>query len=168
MGWTISIKDEAGRTVVANEKIQLKGSNIAIGGSNFLEMDLTYNYSTYYKIDFPDGMEYLNGKDLKERMSILVTMKNAILKKYQVNGKWKTRTHYEQYGVNTETFEVKRGVDISPGEDAHRYIFWYKQEDIDEGDDSNYWKITAKNAINGIDELLKMASYTESGKWSVL
>lgn len=168
MSWTISIKDKAGRTVIADEKIQLKGSNVAIGGSNYLEMDLTYNYSAYYKIDFPDGLEYLNGKDLKEGMSILVTMKNAILREYQVNGKWKTRIHYERYGVNTETFEVKKWVDLPMEKDHHEYIFWHKREDIDEGDDTNYWRATAKNAIDGIDELLKMASYAESGKWSVL
>lgn len=68
MSYFIRIVDKNNNTIVSDKKFMSKGANYVIGGTNYLEFSITYNYAPLLNKIFPDnkGIFYLNNKTISE------------------------------------------------------------------------------------------------------
>ena len=71
MSYSIKLVDTSGNPVQVENHTE--GSNILIGGNTSAEIDVTYNYSFFYRthIDEESGIRYLYGKTGRECVSVL-------------------------------------------------------------------------------------------------
>lgn len=143
------------------------------------ELTVTYNYSKYYYEAVEDGIRAINGMSGADSIQLLSEIKNHILTSYKDDDGWITTTRQTTYYIIKET-----GFAMNP----NQYMEWrhfgggksLAQEEIDEviqsqqgeykqyeGDISDYWEVTAANALRPIEQLIALAKLRPDGVWEV-
>lgn len=88
MGWDVDLIDEQGQTVEV--PIQQEGGIIAVGGSPYASMSVTWNYSKFYyeHLDESEGFRWLNGKKAKDTIERLSKAILELGTEQSVRGYW--------------------------------------------------------------------------------
>ena len=170
MGYSLWLEDkETGLICKSKRKRVDLGSRLAIGGSDLLEFDITYNYAPYYNkaVGFQEkGIRTIYGMSGKDSLPLLNKLRKDIEDRFtDGNDNWikTTRTERVSY-YNGKKIDILEAFDlINQGEKVE-----IREElvEIDEGDNSNYWKGTASNAYIAILELMSMARECQEGIWN--
>lgn len=67
MSYDICIENQNHETVAIPERHDLKGGTYCIGGTNRLELNVTYNYSDIFcRLFGENGIHFISGKDIRE------------------------------------------------------------------------------------------------------
>lgn len=154
-------------------------------------LNITYNYSSYYyeategdprfahdevSAYYADGTEGemkteygirgIYGKTGHESIEMLNDMIRRIKDKYKKDGEWITTEREEvKYFLNNTGEEIEF-YDIIRNEYAeNQYHSEVCKVHVYEGDDSDYWKETAVNALKPLYKLLTMAKLRPDGIW---
>lgn len=152
-------------------------------------LNITYNYSIYYyeatdrdsrfahdeiSAYYADGtigpvvIEYgirgIYGKTGAQSISMLKDMIERIIDKYKKDGKWITTTRKRSKYIDNTTGEELNIIDILHMKKDSYHKEEYTEE-IDEGENSNYWEPTAINAIKPLYQLIAMAELRPDGIW---
>lgn len=162
MGYYLRLKDKDGKTCPRKEKEQFLGSLICIGGSPDMEYNITDNYSAYY--NEMGGIRAIYGKTGKESLSMLRAMRDNIRAKYYNDelGRWKFVLKKKKVPiVDGEVLRTYELFNIDP-----ELVEWKEVEYVcDEGETSDYWEPTALNAMEALEELIRMAEECPEGIW---
>ena len=192
MSYDISLKDPVTmETLHSKFKHEMTGGTYAIGGTDELWLNITYNYSHYYyeatdgdsrfahdevscyysdgttgPIETEYGIRGIYGKTGAESIPLLNDMIKRIGEKYKVNGKWITT---KRTGIR---YKDERGKEIEAYDAIYRLAnkdpFVTKEEyeyEVDEGNTEGYWEPTAAKAIRPLYQLLAMAQMRPDGVW---
>lgn len=191
MSYDIELKDPiTKRAIKFDEPHQMKGGTYQIGGSREAWLNITYNYSTYYyeatendsrffgktKDDYEDeeernlGIRGIYGKTGAESLKMLSDMIYRIECKYKKDGKWISMEREEVRYIDKKT-----GKELDSSDVLHRLLHdddaeetYTKQEYkeiVSEGENRDYWKPTAGNAIRPLCQLIAMAEMRPDGIW---
>ena len=169
MGYSLWLKDKRGNICQGKENRYNLGNMLAIGGTKEMSFNITYNYSHYYyEVEgFEDnGIREIYGLTGKESLPLLEKLKSSIEKKYRRNGKWITTKRIKKFPYSKVT-----GEKISERQlvfEIHNSDLDWREEEIEvnEGDVTDYWQATAKNASNAIQSLIEMAKECPDGVWN--
>ena len=67
MSYDINIVDKDEKIIIVQDKIELRGGTFAIGGTNELSFNITYNYGDFYYQQFgEEGIRWLYGKKVED------------------------------------------------------------------------------------------------------
>ena len=155
MSWSMWLKNpKTGDRLECKEPHFMFGPNVCLGGTTFLELDVTYNYGRIYrKVGFSFN-EDLYGKTGKEAVHVLheaiekiLELDNeketeAILKEDKERLK-RAREDYRSGKITQETFNL-----IS-----------------NERDPDDYWFPSPKNAITALENLVRLSEMGLVGVW---
>jgi hypothetical protein len=151
---------DTGDTICFDEAHDHKGGTYAMGGTNEAWLNITYNYSPFYRqhVDNEQGIRWLYGKTGAE---VLPRLRAAVAKlgTEQWTGtflglNWPT-SHYEKWGPRL------RGVDLEAPENAG-----LRNEALAAGvvkDCGGYWKPTPGNAGHALLGLIAFAEARPDG-----
>lgn len=150
----------------------MHGGTYALNGTTELWLNVTCNYSDYYRYEKEDGSKTsiyddINNMSALESIPVLENLIEKINKKYKdENGEWKSarrkrKVVYDEEGKRTkmDLFEAIRN--------NIKYTVKTEEFDISEGDTSNYWYATAANALMPLYQLITMAKMRPDGVWDV-
>lgn len=139
---------------------------------------ITYNYAKYfYEAGEGDdrflkewrgniknvGIRVIYGLSGAESLPMLSDMVKRIEARYKVNGEWKTaeRTRPRYYDEKGKEYTnpiscIIRDIDVKEVREPYT---------VSEGDTSDYWEITAANAITALKNLMHIAVELPDGIW---
>lgn len=139
---------------------------------------ITYNYAKYfYEAGEGDdrflkewrgsiknvGIRAIYGLSGAESLPMLSDMVKRIEARYKVNGEWKTaeRTRPRYYDKKGKEYTnpiscIIRDIDVKEVREPYT---------VSEGDTSDYWEITAANAITALKNLMHIAVELPDGIW---
>lgn len=139
---------------------------------------ITYNYAKYfYEAGEGDnrflkewrgniknvGIRAIYGLSGAESLPMLSDMVKRIETRYKVNGEWKTaeRTRPRYYDEKGKEYTnpiscIIRDIDVKEVREPYT---------VSEGDTSDYWEITAANAITALKNLMHIAVELPDGIW---
>lgn len=146
-------------------------------------LNITYNYSRYYYEATEDdprfttvdddkvimvrcGIRAIYGKTGGESIEMLEDMIRRIKDKYYKNGDWITTEREVTKFISNNSGKELDFWDII--EDKYLEGTYHKENSIEyvyEGDDSDYWRATAINALRPLYQLLEMAKLRPDGIW---
>ena len=175
MSYDISlVEPTTKKTITVDFKHQMKGGTYCVGGTDELYLNITWNYCPYffdatenderfYKGDKNQGLRAIYGKTGAETIPMLTDMAERIRKKYQNEDEtWKKTKRKETLFLDENGCEIEVYFAIR---DHKKYSTKEVEVTIDEGDDTDYWKATAVNAMKPIYQLIVMAQMRPDGIW---
>lgn len=179
MSYDIWLKDPVtNEGITIEEPHFMRGGTYALGGTQELWLNITYNYAHYYyeatdgDARFAHEEEYRDGTKTEygirgiykktglESIPMLEDMITRIWERYCPNGEWiKTERTERKYiygdGIEVDVFEaVKRGIEATE-----------VKKIVSEGPSERYWDDTAGNAIKPLYQLIAMAKMRPDGVW---
>lgn len=180
MSYDFTLKSrETGKPLRLSSKHHIEGGNRVVGGTDECWLNVTYNYSSYYdeacasddrflETDRDNhSLDALNGKTGLESIPLLADLIDRIMAKYIRDGKWIRHEVMEKVPFDKRTGEEIIDFDKDP-DFLTRKVNWAEiPKMLDEGDTSNYWRPTAKNAIIALEGLLTFAKAHPEGVWEV-
>lgn len=167
MGYSLWLEDKDGQICTSEKKRVDLGNMLAIGGTDLLEFNITYNYARYYyEVEgFEDkGIRRIYGMTGKESLPYLDMLCMHIRKKYYNRDKqrWKQTIRQREVAmVNGEVLKEGEFLDYPKDQVERKQIDYI----CDEGDTNDYWQSTAHNAFNAIQRLIEMAEECPKGIW---
>lgn len=101
MSWdcTVVYKDTR-EDVKLDKPIDIKGGTYNMFGTNELWLNVTYNYSQFYRKKLPDSLRTLDGMDVKESIPILQDLADSL-------GDDKTSNYWEPTEGNAKSAILK-------------------------------------------------------------
>ena len=126
-------------------------------------LNITYNYGGYYRETEPEGIRSIYGKTGFDSIKILEKMIRNIEEKYKQDDEWiigkREKTVY--YDADNNELDLN---DVITGKAI--YVKTEKMEyEVSEGDMSNYWELTAANAIKPLYQLIALAKMRPDCIW---
>ena len=168
MGYSLWLEDKKTGKVCQGKINYNLGSLTCPSGTRDMEMNITYNYAPYYyEVEgFEEkGIRRIYGMTGRESLPFLDILSVHILKKYRNREKRRWKKTIRQKKVAIINGEVLPEGEFSQYPSDR--IEWKSIDYIcDEGDDSDYWKATAKNAFNALQRLIEMAKECPEGVWN--
>ena len=154
MSWSMWLTDpKTGEHLETEEKHFMFGPNVCLGGTNRLELDITYNYGRMYsKVGFHPHDIY--GKTGKEAVSIL---HRAIEKLIDLDNEKETED------ILKEDKERLAGVkkDYEEGQiSKESFDMLYTERTPD-----SYWFPSPSNAIAALENLVRLSEMALEGVW---
>ena len=169
MGYSLWLENKSDGLMCERKEPEVDlGNVLCIGGSTFMEFNITYNYAKYYyEVEgFEDkGIRRIYGMTGKESLPYLDMLCMHIRKKYYNRDKqrWKRTIRQREVAmVNGEVLGEGEFLDYPEDQVERKKIDYI----CDEGDTSDYWLSTAHNAFNAIQRLIKMAEECPEGVWN--
>lgn len=164
MSYDIRLTNVTGKTLELNDKHCFRGGTYCIGDTKECWLNVTYNYSDYYRLAYKHGLNELEGKSGADSLKILDKMVQAIESKYKDNGKWVDSEREMHYFKDPKTGDLVSyfNYQIDQG--------WQEvkvKERINEGPNENYWLATAGNAIKPLFQLAFFAAQHPEGVWHI-
>lgn len=169
MGYSLWLENKSdGRICKRKEPEVDLGTLLCVGGSDLMEVNITYNYGKYYyEVEGfeKEGIRRIYGMTGKESLPYLDMLCLHIRKKYYNRDKKRWKQTIRQRNVATVNGEVlKKGEFLDYPEDQ---VQWRSIDYIcDEGCTSDYWQSSALNAFNAIQALIEMAKECPEGVWN--
>ena len=188
MSYDISLTDPVThKTLTCETPHFMHGGTYALNGTTELWLNVTCNYSDYYRYEKEDGSKTsihdINNMSALESIPVLENLIEKINKEYKdENGEWKTarrKRHvvYDENGYRTkmDVYEAvydengyRTKMDVYEAVRGNiKYTVKTEEFDISEGDTSNYWYATAANALIPLYQLITMAKMRPDGVWDV-
>lgn len=126
-------------------------------------LNITYNYGGYYREVYENGIREIYGMQGVDSISVLENMISAISDKYKKNDTWLSakRTkiiYYDEEGNELENRLVFLKQKVAVKEEIMEY-------EVNEGDTSDYWLVTAANALRPLYQLLALAKMRPDCIW---
>lgn len=138
MGYSLWIEDKKSGLIKRGKTKRVDvGNMLCIGGTTSLEYNITYNYGRYYY-----EVEGFEDNGIREIYGVKAVDSIPLLEK------------------------LKKGIENKYKKDGKWITSKTDKGEIDEGDDSDYWKATAINACKAIDGLLNIAKEGGDGIWN--
>lgn len=188
MSYDISLKDPVtGETIEIDEPHFMRGGTYAVGGTNLLWLNITYNYADYYYEATDDdprfahdeitayyadgrtgpvvtkyGIRGIYGKTGAESIPMLKDMISRIEGKYKKDGEWVTTEREEEVWLDLDGREIDPFTAVTNGVE---HTIENVRKKIYEGDTDDYWKATAVNAVKPLYSLVAMAQMRPDGVW---
>ena len=192
MSYDISLKDPVTmETLHAKFNHEMTGGTYALGGTDELWLNITYNYASYYyeatdgdsrfahdevscyyadgtvgPIETQYGIRGIYGKTGAESIPLLTDMIKRITNKYKKNGKWVTT---KREGTK---FKDLSGKELDQHDAFHKEFIEHEQiikekyeYEVNEGNTEGYWEPTAAKAIRPLYQLISMAYMRPDGVW---
>lgn len=191
MSYDIYLKDPVTmETLHAKFTHEMTGGTYAIGGTDELWLNITYNYASYYyeatdndprfahdeiscyyadgttgPIETQYGIRGIYGKTGAESIPLLTDMIKRITEKYKKDGKWiitkRKKVRYKDL-LGNELKDHEVFVRLINNEQVFKEEY---EEEICEGDTEGYWEPTAAKAIHPLYQLISMAYMRPDGVW---
>lgn len=170
MGYSLWLEDKETGIICRRKKPEVDlGNMLCIGGSDLMEFNITYNYAPYYDkaVRFQEnGIRTIYGMSGKDSLPLLNELIKDIKDRYtDENGNWSKTTRVEKtWYYNEKKINMLEAFELVTKDKKIKI----KEEviEIDEGDTSDYWKVTAANAYEAILELICMAKECPEGIWN--
>lgn len=153
--------------------------------NDLAELNVTYNYSSYYyeaarsfkDITETGGIRDLDGMFAVDAIDFINKLIDYIENKYRQNGQWiegtRTRFLYDIKGYGNDLpfkdyFEWKIKQKDKTEEELSELVE-HKEVDytVSEGDTSDYWEVTAANALIPLYQLRTLSKMRPDGVWEV-
>ena len=192
MSYDITLNDRVtGETLEVENPHFITGGTYAICGTNELWLNITYNYSHYYReatdgdprfahdeitayysdgttgpVETKYGIRGIYGKSGAESIPMLKDMISRIEKKYKDdNGEWINTTRKKCAYFNVDGEEIDFYKVIVGIESNTPYTEKEYEIEVNEGPNDDYWEATAANAIRPLYQLIAFAEMRPDGVW---
>ena len=194
MSWDFSLKSPVTDETLTVEPHFMYGGNVKVEyvdgkpvklPNDLAELNVTFNYSTYYyeaarsfkDITETGGIRDLDGMFAVDAIDFINKLIEYIENKYRPNGQWiegtRTRFLYDIKGYGNDLpfkdyFEWKIKQKDKTKEELselveHKEISYT----VSEGDTSDYWEVTAANALIPLYQLRALSKMRPDGLWEV-
>lgn len=194
MSWDFRLKNPVTGETLTVEPHFMYGGNVKVEyidgkpvklPNDLAELNVTYNYSSYYydatesfeDITETSGICDLDGMKAVDAIDFINKLIEYIENKYRPDGHWieGTRTKYlcdiKGYGNDLEFVDYLqwRLKYTDKTEEELRELVTHKEVEytVNEGDTSDYWEVTAANALIPLYQLLALSKMRPDGVWEV-
>ena len=189
MSYDISLKDQVtGETLQVEHAHFMTGGTYAVGGTQEMWLNITYNYGHYYyeategdprfahdepacvhadgsygPIETEYGIRGIYGKTGAESILMLKDMIARIESRYKKDGKWidterEGVMYLDPEGNEYDDFVYAIMHSLPYTKEKYKYI-------VNEGPNEDYWEPTAGNAIKPLYKLIALAQMRPDGVW---
>ncbi|MFW6001783.1 MAG: hypothetical protein ACOCQD_00425 [archaeon] len=160
MSYDIRLKDpNTGETITTDEKHDIRGGTYAIGGTNELTLNITYNYSTliYRVMDNDKGIRTIYGMTGEESIPIIDEAIRRLKEEESLSALLKQVNLYATNNVYQSSHEKA----LHQLLDRMVEILKIVEDDLSE----NYWNPTIENVIIALENVKKLAEMAPHGIW---
>ena len=194
MSWDFSLKSPVTDETLTVESHFMYGGNVKVEyvdgkpvklPNDLAELNVTYNYSPYYyeaarsfkDITETGGIRDLCGMFAVDAIDFINKLIEYIENKYRPNGQWTTATRtkfrydIKGYGndLSLETYIRWKFGSREKTEEELRELVTRREISytVSEGDTSDYWEVTAANALIPLYQLRTLSKMRPDGIWEV-
>lgn len=176
MSWTLSLVDKNGNTCISKKKRENLGTMVCLDGTQEMEFNITYNYSSYFKDYLGEkGLDILDGMTGEQSIVVLRLVAVGLYRDYydMLSDKWNVTVRHEKKAFRNgkQLSDEEKAKLISDMFDDPSILEGVEYKEVpvivEEGKTDNYWKATAANVLQAIQVLAEMAQECPEGVWRV-
>lgn len=127
------------------------------------ELNITYNYGSYYREVYEDGIRHIYGMQGADSIAVLENMIQQIEEKYRKDGEWITTKRVKTIYLDDKGNYIENVVDVITKKMS--YTEERREVEVYEGPNEDYWEPTAANAIKPLYQLLALAKLRPDCIW---